>query len=229
MIRYLTMAYIHETNIDKIWDVIHSVDNAVILESTELENTMNLMGFQRDAVASVTTGDNNIHIYKKHLTNNTLYLRFRDQEDGFSKMSYKHYHILHKEFFSGLSHRAGDLPASIQYEIETGCPCALSYFLNGELFRADQKPFSIVFSEGSVYYEYGLQNQYTYPDFFLHYIIVSDNHVENATFCYRNQKLTLKQITQILPYVAEFSHEQIRTLNNSLSPEERSLIEMVLM
>ena len=147
--------------------------------------------------------------------------------------------LLHKVYGSGENeiiqkmHRDNDLPAIIAYN-DDGQINNLSYYLNGQEFRIDDKPLHITIDYDNnsknitTYHRYKPSFNYNSDDLTLYHITCFNDEFIDAAFCYKGELIVFDDIVAVLPEIKELDAKQLIKLKQFISTENFKLLEMAL-
>lgn len=175
------------------------------------------------------------HGFQYHCTGiiNGAYISLNFYEfDNKISLLHKVYSSTDTEFFHQ-SHRADDLPATMEYSDE-GQLAKMIYYINGVEFRENKKPVFILYmfdaaqKKQEEYFRYFPVFNYEHPNYSLYNITIADNEVTECEFCYNNGLVDLKKIIEFIPIVKTFKHEELLNIRKFLSKDDLSLLDMAL-
>jgi hypothetical protein len=150
----------------------------------------------------------------------------------------KLFYLTEKSFYKSfgkftLQHRENDLPSKIIYgtanDIENNK--SFCYNLKGEGKRINIKdPITVDRHDRpdkSIQYSYYIPEKIVKNDIYLDSIIIENDKIKSAVFQDGKMKLNLEKLKSIIPSIEQFSLNELIEINDRLSSEEKSLIQMV--
>lgn len=225
------MHYLNTDNTDEIFEGINAIEYSLVFSSRrKLISKMKAISF-RETDRQVCDGHTYI-IFKGSIDSQIISLFFTmDLND----LNDKAYYLTEKKFYKAarlvhLLHRENDLPAILRYHIGERfiqCKC-FSYYINGHPIRINKRdPIMLNYFNDGVQYFYDIPTTITHNDIYADSISLKDNIINSGVFQCGDVKFSLEKLKSILPDVETFTLQEFIDLNDRLSSEEKSLIQMV--
>lgn len=225
------MHYVNTDNTDEILDGINSINHSLVFSTRKkLLEKMKSISF---------------HETDRQSNHGSTYITFEGSIDSqiialffstdLNNSRDKSYYLISKRFYKAarlvnLPHRDNDLPATIHYHISEDFLKSIccSYYINGYPIRLNKRdPITINYFNEGVQYFYDMPIEMKLNDIYVETITVKENIIDSGTFQCGDIKISLDQLKTIIPEVESFTLQEFTELNERLSSEEKSLIQMV--
>jgi hypothetical protein len=225
------MHYVNTDNNDEIVEAINAIDHSLVFSTRrKLISKMKAISF-RETDRQVCDGHTYI-IFEGSIDSQIVSLFFTmDLND----LNDKAYYLTEKRFYTPvrlvhLLHRDNDLPAILRYHIGERfiqCKC-FSYYINGHHIRINKRdPIMLNYFNEGIQYFYDVPIEMKPNDIYMESITLKDNIIDSGVFQCGDVKFSLEKLKSILPDVEMFTLQEFIDLNERLSSEEKSLIQMV--
>jgi len=222
------MHYVNTDNNAEIIEAINAIDHSIVFSTRR-----KLLAKMKSIDFIEVEREGNIHItFKGSVNSQTITLFFTiDLND----LNDKAYYLTEKRFYKAarivhLPHRDHDLPAILRYYVgERFSKCKrFSYYINGHHTRINKRdPITINHLNDSVEYSYYIPIEMMPNDIYMHSIIINENSIISCIFQCADFQISLEKLKSILPEIESFTLQDLIDLNDRLSSEEKSLIQMV--
>lgn len=225
------MHYVNTDNNHEIIEAINAIDHSIVFST------------RRKLLAKMK--DLSFHETDRVNSNGFTYITFQGSIDSqiislffstdLNDLRDKSYYLISKRFYKAarlvhLPHRENDLPATMHYQIgerflQSRC---FSYYIDGYPIRINKRdPITVNYFNEGVQYFYDVPIEMQPNDIYVEAITLIDNVIEAGTFQCGDIKISLDQLKIIIPEVESFTLQEFIDLNDRLSSEEKSLIQMV--
>ena len=227
------MAYLTVDNKEDLIETILSIDDSLLFQTRrKLIMSMRSIDFiEKDRhdkhgfcwISFEGVIDDQIIIL--HFTNN-----LNDSNDKSLYLSEKKFHKKIGRF--SLLHRDNDLPSNLRYGLAIGNEMknnrCFQYHLNGDPKRTNIKdPIIVNSDDNGVLSFYYIPENKSDNDVYLYSIQMVDDKIEKAIFHAGQFKISLETLHSVVPNSEHFTLQELIEINDHLSDEEKSLIQMV--
>lgn len=225
------MHYVNTDNNDEIVEAINAIDHSIVFSTRrKLLAKMKAISF-RETDRQVGDGYTYI-IFEGAIDSQIISLFFTTD---LNDLNDKAYYLTEKRFYKTarlvhLLHRENDLPAILRYHVsERFLQCkSFSYYINGHHIRINKRdPIMLNYFNEGIQYFYDVPIEMKPNDIYMDSITLKENVIDSGIFQCGEVKISLQQLKSILPEVETFTLPEFVELNNRLSSEEKSLIQMV--
>lgn len=225
------MHYLNTDNNDEIVEAINAIDHSIVFSTRrKLLSKMKAISF-RETDRQVGDGHTYI-IFEGSIDSQLISLFFTTD---LNDLNDKAYYLTEKRFYKAarlvhLLHREDDLPAILRYHVgERFLQCkAFSYYVNGHHIRINKRdPIMLNYFNEGVQYFYDVPIEVPSNDIYMESITLKENVIDSGVFQCGDIKISLDQLKIIIPEVESFTLQELIDLNDRLSSEEKSLIQMV--
>lgn len=218
-------------NKKQIIETIFSVDNSLFcLNRRELLSKMRLIEFKETQRYDVS-GFCYIE-FKGKIENSFIHLFFSHNVQNTNDKSY---YLINKTFSKAfahlhLEHRDNDLPSIIRYDFDLSMVRKSSkYFIDGDLKRLNKSdPVVVNVSSDASHYSYNVPEEQEKDELYLQSINIIEGIVTSVYFKLNSFIVSLPELTLVFPFINKFEFDDFLHLNETLTHEEKKLIEMII-